>query len=288
MTLQYPVRHVFITRSWGVNGHIYSRFGFKGHNGVDYRLFDEAGNRSSEAVLYAPHDGRVLEARNDPDGYGLYLKIESAREGSILAHLKSFSVKVGDEVKQGQVIGVCDNTGWSTGAHLHWGYYTMPRNRANGYGGTINQEKLGIRKIGETQKEEPMSELLKYLGVANESEARNRLKEHLGEHDGKCDWGNANRDGGYLGSERRKSKRLEDQRDALNAENKQLNQEINDILSRPPVIKEVIKEIKVEVPVEVVKEVPVEVIREIRVPATWLRARDHISLALRKILEGKW
>lgn len=92
----------------------------------------------------------------------------------------------------------------------------------------------------------------------------------------------------HLKNERERTGRLRAQVDTLKDENKRLSEEINDILSRPPVIKEVIKEIKVEVPVKVVKEVPVEVIRKVKVPATWLRARDHISLALRKILEGKW
>jgi septal ring factor EnvC (AmiA/AmiB activator) len=152
MKLVYPLRHIHITQKWGVNGDVYARFGFKGHNGVDYRMFDESGNRSTEAVLYAPHSGKVIEARNDPNGYGNYLKIEDDKQGSILAHLKSYSVKVGATVKTGQKIGICDNTGWSTGAHLHWGYYTMPRNRQNGYGGTIDQEKLSIQKLSDWEK----------------------------------------------------------------------------------------------------------------------------------------
>jgi hypothetical protein len=147
MTLVYPLRHIFITQKWGVNPQVYSRFGLKGHNGVDYRLFDENGNRATTAILYAPHDGKVIEARNDPNGYGLYLKIENSTQGSILAHLKSFSVKTGDTVKTGQQIGVCNNSGFSTGAHLHWGYYPIPRDRGDGYSGTINQENIFIQKL---------------------------------------------------------------------------------------------------------------------------------------------
>ena len=37
------------------------------------------------------------------------------------SHLKSFSVKVGDAVEKGSVIGLAGNTGsYSTGAHLHY------------------------------------------------------------------------------------------------------------------------------------------------------------------------
>ena len=40
---------------------------------------------------------------------------------TIYAHLKSADVKVGDYVKQGQIIGKVGKTGRVTGAHLHWG-----------------------------------------------------------------------------------------------------------------------------------------------------------------------
>lgn len=61
--------------------------------------------------------------------------------------------------------------------------------------------------IGET-----MNELHKYLGVANDSEAKAKLKEHLGENNSVCDWGNESPDrGGFLGSSRRRTKELEKQ-----------------------------------------------------------------------------
>lgn len=40
---------------------------------------------------------------------------------TIYAHLKKASVKPGDYVRQGQVIGEVGKTGRVTGPHLHWG-----------------------------------------------------------------------------------------------------------------------------------------------------------------------
>lgn len=130
--LKRPFRGSYpVTQTWGVNPGIYTRFGLKGHNGVDY------GTPYGTPIL-APHDGKVLEVYNDKNGYGLYVKIENDKEGSILAHLTRQDVKIGQNVKQWEQIGLSGNTGFSTGPHLHWGYYRKPRNKGDGYSGTIN------------------------------------------------------------------------------------------------------------------------------------------------------
>lgn len=135
----HPVKKVYITQQWGINPDIYARFGLKGHNGIDYRLFDTSGNKSTEADVYSPHMGVVIEIGYDQDGYGNYIKIENNSEGSILAHMKEIVVNIGDTLSEGVKIGIADNTGFSTAPHLHWGYYPKPRIRDNGYSGTINQ-----------------------------------------------------------------------------------------------------------------------------------------------------
>lgn len=120
-----------VTQEWGVNPTDYARFGLKGHNGVDYGL-------PTGTFVLAPHSGKVIEAAFDETGYGLYVKIENEKEGSILGHFQSSDVNAGDTVSEGQRVGISDNTGYSTGPHLHWGYYRMPRNKADGYSGTCN------------------------------------------------------------------------------------------------------------------------------------------------------
>ena len=134
-----------LTQGFGENPSSYSKFGMRGHNGLDYGL-------PTGTPVLAPHGGRIIEATNDPAGYGLYVKIENSVEGSVLAHLRNFAVKVGDQVAESQVIGYSDNTGNSTGPHLHWGYYKFPRNRQNGYAGFIDQAPLlPPRDSGQTQ-----------------------------------------------------------------------------------------------------------------------------------------
>jgi len=110
----------------------YFKFGLLGHNGLDYGM-------PTQTTLLAPHDGVIKEAAFDMGGYGCYYKIENEIEGSILAHLQDLPLAVGTKVKEGEFVGKSDNTGNSTGPHLHWGYYRIPRNRDNGFNGYIDQ-----------------------------------------------------------------------------------------------------------------------------------------------------
>ena len=134
-----------LTQKWGENPDIYKRFGLKGHNGTDWGM-------PSGSEVVAPHNGKVLEVANDPNGYGKYIKIENDEEGSVLAHLKEFKVKVGDDVFQGEEVALSDNTGFSTAPHLHWGYYRKPRDREDGYLGYISPFPFILNESQETQK----------------------------------------------------------------------------------------------------------------------------------------
>lgn len=75
--------------------------------------------------------------------------------------------------------------------------------------GTINLDRI----ISMASQAQPSSsQLLEYLGAQTDDAARSRLKEHLGERDGKCDWGSENGDrGGYLGAARRENKKLKEE-----------------------------------------------------------------------------
>ncbi|WP_325169555.1 M23 family metallopeptidase [Bacillus sp. Au-Bac7] len=55
-------------------------------------------------------------------GYGHVIQVQHGSEWTLYAHLSEVHVKVGQKVKQGEVIGEVGNTGDSTGPHLHFLY----------------------------------------------------------------------------------------------------------------------------------------------------------------------
>lgn len=91
------------------------------HTGVDL-----AGNECRDKQVIAVAAGTVIKtvksyAPDTGDSYGNYVKIKhSDSVTTIYAHLLRVDVEEGDRVQQGQRIGRCDNTGNSTGNHLHF------------------------------------------------------------------------------------------------------------------------------------------------------------------------
>lgn len=68
-------------------------------------------------------DGRVVYA-GWGTGYGKYVKVDHPGGfATIYAHLSAFKVHVGEQVKQGQVVALSGNTGWSTGPHLYFQFF---------------------------------------------------------------------------------------------------------------------------------------------------------------------
>lgn len=119
---------------------LYAQLGLKGHDGNDWYCRDNT-------CLYAVHDAKVIEA-GEAAGYGIKIKLEWVDAGInyqfVYGHLKKVMVKAGDIVKVGQLIGLTDNTGNSTGDHLHTGLRVLNsdgtvKNFNNGYYGYFDE-----------------------------------------------------------------------------------------------------------------------------------------------------
>jgi len=130
-----PLKRMVLTQPFGVdylrnggpNGQSYSDIGLKnGHNGWDLSC-------PSGTEVFACTDGELFYTDNGK-GYGRDVRIRSKERGIevVYGHLEKALVPNGP-VKAGEVIALSDNTGFSTGPHLHFGlrriYY-----EANGSG----------------------------------------------------------------------------------------------------------------------------------------------------------
>ena len=71
--------------------------------------------------IYASGDGTVESVNSGKRGMGNYIVISHGfGYTSLYAHLDSFSVKAGQKVHRGDVIGYVGNTGLSIAPHLHY------------------------------------------------------------------------------------------------------------------------------------------------------------------------
>lgn len=113
----------------------YKDLGLKSHNGLDFMV--------AYVDCFASHDGTVFKTLNSSNssptaGYGVYIR---HNEGwwTLYFHLSEVSVKIGDIVKAGDLIGITGNTGkFTVGPHLHYSLYPANPDYNNGWGGAID------------------------------------------------------------------------------------------------------------------------------------------------------
>ncbi len=159
LELWYPIKGWSVTQRFGENQvDFYKKLGMRGHNGIDV-LADNG------QVIRAAHDGEVTFTGEDGSG-GLGVVIRTLEKyeyagqpnadiayyKTIYWHCKpnTFRVKPGDKVRVGDAIAEADNTGLSTGSHLHfalkpvfkgeadWSWYNAEQD--NGYFGAVDPE----------------------------------------------------------------------------------------------------------------------------------------------------
>lgn len=156
LKLYYPVKPYVLNQGFGLClatvCDFYKSLGLKGHNGEDMYAPDGT-------IVRASHDGVVTFAGEDgAGGLGVVIRTHNkfaygqteAYYKTIYWHLKkdSIVVKVGQSVVVGDVVGLADNTGVSSGSHLHFGLKPVYQGEAewqwwnaeqeNGYKGSID------------------------------------------------------------------------------------------------------------------------------------------------------
>jgi murein DD-endopeptidase MepM/ murein hydrolase activator NlpD len=112
-------QHVRFERPvWPAVGAITSPFGNdhgRWHPGIDIGMLRSLTVRAAQ--------GGVVEKVGEPagfEGYGNIVEIKAGPYDELYAHLSSYSVKVGQKVKEASTIGVAGCTGYCTGTHLHF------------------------------------------------------------------------------------------------------------------------------------------------------------------------
>lgn len=126
-----------VTQNFGDNPASYKPFGLNGHEGRDYGC-------NTGTPVYNAKAGVVGVSSMGYGNYGRCIVVRTINgEGLIYAHLLRFVVAAGQAVAEGQLIGYTDNTGNSTGPHLHFGYQpAYMSNLNNGYFGCANPDVL--------------------------------------------------------------------------------------------------------------------------------------------------
>lgn len=115
-------KNTFITPTDGVETGVFgSRRTYNGverswHKGLDIAA-------PTGTPILAPVAGTITFAADTFYNGNLVMIDHGLQWSSVYAHMDKISVRVGDFVSAGDVIGTVGNTGRSTGPHLHWGFY---------------------------------------------------------------------------------------------------------------------------------------------------------------------
>ena len=110
----HPLERPRVTSSYGQRKHPILKYTIT-HWGTDY-------GAPIGTPIRAPGDA-VVTYMGTRGGYGKYIRLKHNSEYSTAyGHMSRFndSLKVGQKIKAGRIIGYVGNTGRSTGPHLHW------------------------------------------------------------------------------------------------------------------------------------------------------------------------
>ena len=141
--LYYPVKPISVNQPFGANYNAYyAQKGQKGHGGIDFKAVH--GQK-----IYATHDGVCYPQVDDHGGNGV--KLIGKECTTIYWHLidDDAVVHTKQEVRAGDLLGYADNTGQSTGDHLHFALRLPDTMLNNGYGGYVDPQPYFNGKYAE-------------------------------------------------------------------------------------------------------------------------------------------
>jgi len=161
-TLGKPLKNIRVNQYFGANAtNMYKAQGMSGHNGIDFYALN------GEPVL-ATHDGTAYYQIDQAGGHGIVLLsdkeydyeggqsffktiywhlVDPLKQPQYKSPIQDFTF--GKAVKKGEIIGYADNTGASTGSHLHFAVKPVAKSgessnsfynleQKNGYYGAID------------------------------------------------------------------------------------------------------------------------------------------------------
>lgn len=109
------------------------------HNGMDF-------SAPSSTEIFATGNATVKIAKRT-SGFGNLIVLDHGfGYETYYAHLSEFNVKLGQQVKRGEIIGFVGNSGLSTAPHLHYEVHKNGRvvNPINFYHGDLTAEEYDI------------------------------------------------------------------------------------------------------------------------------------------------
>jgi hypothetical protein len=122
------------------------------HGGIDYDVRDDGDEvvAAAEGVVEAVSDGWSNTRRDNIVSYGNSVRVRHPNGYlTIYGHLKSGSllVGVGDHVEVGARLGIGDNSGWSTGSHLHFEVRDSSGHKIDPYGDSPAYPNCGANRL---------------------------------------------------------------------------------------------------------------------------------------------
>ncbi len=139
-----------LASGWGMRTHPILKVK-KFHWGIDF-------SAPRGTPIYATADGKIRFTKTNYGGYGKEIEIDhSFGYRTKYAHMQSFTVKKGQQVKRGEQIGTVGSTGRSTAPHLH--YEVMYNNKK------VNPVHYFFKDLNEKEYEV----ILKLASVENQS-----------------------------------------------------------------------------------------------------------------------